>query len=209
MMGDDYAGDDYAGDDYAGDDYAGDFLGEDLLGAAYRAQRARRRGRRGGMRRPPGVLALGRPLQEKPLWRDAQAAPGVQVPTEQLLPLGFNAEGGSPTYVNGGPTAITFTAAPQKPFRGERLVIDVVKSAGASANSVAINAIAVGTDLQIVSAAPLPAVAFSPTAFGVRLALTASQPGIIITIATILVGPALAPGETVTILPVVLGRAIL
>jgi len=208
LMGDDYAGDDYAGDDYAGDDYAGDDILGDFLGAARGQRRGRGRGRmrpRGGMRR----IRFGSPLAQAPQWRDAQAAPGVQVPTEQLLPLGFLPDGGSFSFVNAGPRTIVFRALPQKPFRGERLIIDVSKSTGAAGNSVNVNTLAVGTDLQIVSAAPVPAFAFSPTAFGVRLALTAAQPGIQISISVELIGPALAPGDTVTVVPTVLGRAIL
>jgi len=206
LMGDDYAGDDYAGDDYAGDDYAGEDILGDFLGAP---RRGRQRGR--GRMRPRVRMRprLGAPLATPPLWRDAQAAPGVQVPTEQLLPLGFLPDGGSFSFVPGGPTTIVFRALPQKPFRGERLIIDVSKSAGAIANTVSVNTLAVGTDLQIVSAAPVPAVAFSPTAFGVRLALTAAQPGIQISIAVELIGPALALNESVTVVPTVLGRAIL
>ena len=205
LMGDDYAGDDYAGDDYAGDDYAGEDVLGDFLGAGQRP----RFGKRRRSRRLPGRIALGRPLHQAPGWRTAQAAPGVMQPTEQLLPLGFNPDGGSFSFVNGGPTQLFFRASPQKPFRGERLIVDVVKSAGAVGNTVNIDTIAVGTDLQIVSAAPFPAVAFAPTAFGVRLALTAAQPGIVITISCSLIGTALAPGESVTVVPVVLGRAIL
>lgn len=203
FLGEDFLGEDFLGDDYAGDDYAG----EDILGAQYRRQRARRRGRRGG--RMTQRVALGRPINHAPPWRMPQAAPGVMLPTEQLLPLGFLPEGGSFSFVSGGPTTLTFVAQPQKPFRGERLIIDVAKTSGAVGNTVNVNILAVGTDLQIVSAAPFPAVAFSPTAFGVRLALTAAQPGIRISLGVELIGPALAPNESVTVVPTVLGRAIL
>ncbi|MFZ4751096.1 MAG: hypothetical protein ACOYMM_11410 [Phycisphaerales bacterium] len=212
MYGDDILGDDYAGDDYAGDDYAGDdYAGEDLLGDFLGAARRRGRQRRGGIRRrmSRGPVRLGRPLSSPPGWREAQAAPGVMVPTEQLLPLGFQPDGGSFSFISGGPTTIIFRALPQKPFRGERLVIDIARSAGAAANSVNVDQISVGTDLQIVSAAPFPAATFAPTAFGVRLSLTAAQPGIQIVVSTTLIGPALPLGETVTVVPVVLGRAIL
>ena len=212
-MSDDYAGEDFLGEDFLGDDYAGedflgdDYSGEDILGAQYRRARMRRRGRRGG--RMTQRVALGRPINHAPAWRTPQAAPGVMLPTEQLLPLGFLPEGGSFSFVNAGPTSLTFVAQPQKPFRGERLIIDVAKTAGAAGNTVNVNILAVGTDLQIVSAAPFPAVAFSPTAFGVRLALTAAQPGIRISLGVEIIGPALPPGESVTVVPTILGRAIL
>lgn len=212
-MSDDYAGEDFLGEDFLGDDYSGedflgdDYSGEDILGAQYRRARMRRRGRRGG--RMVQRVALGRPINHAPAWRTPQAAPGVMLPTEQLLPLGFLPEGGSFSFVSAGPTSLTFVAQPQKPFRGERLIIDVAKTAGAVGNTVNVNILAVGTDLQIVSAAPFPAVAFSPTAFGVRLALTAAQPGIRISLGVEIIGPALPPGESVTVVPTILGRAIL
>jgi hypothetical protein len=148
-------------------------------------------------------------LQSPPGWRAAQQAPGVMAPTEQLLPLGFQSLDSGFTFVSGGGTTKAFLARPQKPFRGERLLVVVTKSAGAAATQVLIGSIFVGTDLQVVSAAPLPAEVFGATAFGVRLAMTSAQPGIDIFVNTALSGPALAVGETITVTITMLGRAIL
>ena len=217
---DDILGDDYLGDDYLGDDYLGE---ADILGAV----RRRARGRRGGaasqrqrmamMQRarsqqrrgtPAGSRLLGTPLSGQVPWRGAQAAPGVMMPTEQQLVLGFLSNDGVDSFVNAGTNRKTFVARPQKPFRGERLVIQAVPSAGAIGQLVRVTNISVGVDPQFVAVNPVPAAAFGAGAFDTRLAVTAAIPGIDVTIGLDFLGPAIPVGESIVIAVMMIGKAI-
>lgn len=218
--GDDYAGDDYAGVDYAGDDYAGDDqAGVDFLGAVYRAMRGRQPARRPAPGRRPGApgrpnpaqlagLArrLGMPLSRPPAWREPQAAPGVMQPYEGLVRLPF-----TPSVANGvfpaGSTTWAFTALPQKPWRGERMVAIVTRSAGAAAIVPLLQLSSVGIDPQQAGNGLSPLEAYAPGAFGVRECWAPSQPGITITIQGVF-SAAIPAGETVTIALDVRGRII-
>ena len=215
LWGDDYAGDDYAGDEGAGDDQAG----VDFLGAVYRAMRGRRgapaRGR--GMAAPPrgrpqaqGFAAmarrLGAPLNRPPAWREPQAAPGVMQPFEGLVRLPFAPS--SPNGVfGGGSTTWAFTGLPQKPWRGERMVAIVTRSAGAAAIVPLLQLSSVGIDPQQAGNGLSPLEAYAPGAFGVRECWAPSQPGISITISGVF-SAAVPVGETVTIALDVRGRII-
>ena len=215
FLGDDYAGDDYAGDDYAGDDYAGegDAAGVDFLGAVYSAMR-RGQGRRGAPPRGRAMPArgalpgrrLGAPLTQPPAWREPQAAPGVMQPYEGLVRLPF-----APSVANGvfpgGSTAWSFTGLPQKPWRGERLVAIVTRSAGAAAVVPLLQFSNVGIDPQQAGNGFSPLEAYGPGSFGVRECWAPSQPGISITISGIFSIP-VPVGEFVTIALDVRGRII-
>jgi hypothetical protein len=156
--------------------------------------RRRRRGRRRG-RRARGRRTVRRALVPK--------TPGVPTPGPRNWPLGF----GLFTFVNAGVTTNLFTAAPQRPFKGVRLVVVVSRSAGATAELVSITSLNVGQTNQLVGALALPAEAFGPGAFQVDLALDPATPGIDITIG---VSISAAPGvaETVSVNPVIIGLAI-
>lgn len=230
MMGDDWAGEDFSGDDWSGDDWSGDdnagddVLGEEVLGAIYR--QARRRGNRGGRgrrrpaqlaRRPQGrqayrpsggPSALGRPINAPVPWRDAQLAAGVQAPTEQMLVVGFTPEDGVPTFLPAGVTQKSFLCRPQKPFRGERLIITLLRSAGAATVPVNVTQLLVGSDNQIVGFGQIPAETFSGNFFGVRLAMTASQPGVELRVVFNL-GAAVPAGESISVQVTQIGRAVL
>lgn len=231
-LGDDILGDDYLGDDYLGDDilgdalYGDDYLGEaDILGAVRRRARSRRGGsaaqrmraaqvararmlqaRRGT---PAGSRLLGTPLSSQVPWRGAQVAPGVMAPTEQQLLLGFLSQDGVNAFVNAGPNSKLFVARPQKPFRGERLIVQVVPSAGAVGQLVRVTSIFVGVDPQFVATNPVPAATFGPGAFDTRLAVTASTPGIDVTIGLDFIGTALPVGESIQLAVSFIGKAIM
>ena len=223
ILGDDYLGDDYLGDDYLGDDLLGDdYLGEaDILGAA----RRRARGRRGGtaaQRQRAALVArsraaagaaqrqrMGTALQAAPPWRGSQVAPGVMAPTEQQLVLGFVAQDGIDSFVNGGTNRKVYVARPQKPFRGERLLISVVPTAGAIGQLVRVTNISVGVDPQFVAVNPVPAAAFAPGAFDTRLCVTAAIPGIDVSIGLDFLGPAIPPGEQISLSVMIIGKAIM
>jgi hypothetical protein len=144
---------------------------------------------------------------DMPDWRKRQIAPGVQAPCEDLYPLPFAPNLGTPTFVNGGPTSITLSARPQKPFRGERPVSIVTRSGASAAAIVPVirGAIRVGTDPQAAQIADMPLEFLDRTSFGVRQIFAPAEPGIDITLDVALVGGALAAGDTITIFFTVFG----
>lgn len=136
-----------------------------------------------------------------PEWRNRQIAPGVQAPCDDLYPLPLQPVAGTPTFISGGPTLITLTGRPQKPFRGERPVSIVTRvGAGAAAIVPVIRgAIRVGTDPQAAQIADMPVEFLDRTSFGVRMVFAPAEPGIDINVDIQLVGPALGAGETITV----------
>ena len=119
------------------------------------------------------------------------------------MPLGL----GGFTFTSATPTSVVLAARPQLAFRPERLVISVSRSAGAAAIGVFLADLKIGQRSQLVSAQELPAEAFGPSAFGVRLALDPATPGIDISAAIRITA---APGgtDTLTVIGTVIGRAI-
>jgi len=124
--------------------------------------------------------------------------PGVNKPGARNIPLGF-----TPLVF----TALTamnqnLVAQTQRPFRGQRLVLELVPSAAGVGGLVTVTSIMVGQVNMLASAQPIIASAFSNNATYVQLDIDAAVPGIIITIgitigAVIPVAPAqLAVGAT-------------
>lgn len=189
-----------------------DVLGYDpMTGAAVVVPRGRpmarpmmRPGARPMPMRPGG---LGLPLSQPPPWRTPQLAPGVMAPFEGLVPLQLTADVNAGVLTAAFPL-INFTAQPQKPFRGQRVVAVVNRSAGASASSVRIQGgIFIGTDLQGASFGDTPLETFAPTAFGVDLVLTPAGPGITVRV-PVIATPAVPGGETIAVAITILGRYI-
>lgn len=185
-MGFDVLGDDLEGYDVLGEM---DVMGDDVEGAR-RSPRSR--------------------LQKAPWAQQLRAgAPGAPAISEMLLPLGL----GSATFTAGGPTTATLTASPQLAYRGERIVLSAVatginfQSIDGALSGLAVSEYKVGQRSQLVSAGALPASAFGSFAFGVRTASDPCAPGIIITLGITYIGPALQPGESVTVSGVIFGRA--
>jgi len=119
----------------------------------------RRRGRRIAVHRPE--------------WRDAQLAPGVIAPDEgmETLPMG------NFTFVLAAQTN-TFQGQVQKPFRGERWLIRVVRT-GTTATGVILAQLFAGTDLAQLDVAPIDLESLAnPQAFGTRLTHKPIQPGV-------------------------------
>lgn len=205
----------YDDDDMLG----GELLGYDMLGAPVVV-------RRGApmtpMRRPalnPAMLqrggqqpflrpgAMGTPLQGPPPWRGPQLAPGVMAPFEGLVPLQLQPDVNAGLMTSAFPL-ITFSASPQKPFRGQRMFAVVNRSAGAAAVQPRIQGgIFVGTDLQAASFGDTPLEIYQPTSFGAEMVLTPAGPGISIRVPVTSV-PAVPVGESVAISIVILGRYI-
>jgi hypothetical protein len=184
----------YAGPmgDYEGSAVVGvDEFGEPIV--VGRRRRPRRRSRRHGL-----VVA-------KPKWRASQLAPGVIAPDQGLLPLplaGTNSGVFDATHLN-----ITFEGQIQKPFRGERLLVETVRT-GVSAVGRLISQLFVGTDLQQLDVPGFDAEAVgNPQAFGVRLTMKPAQPGVFIRLVTVLSQPVLA-ADTIFASVTILGRNV-
>lgn len=175
-------------------DVLGDVLGEDaeldgdmaVVGA---------RGRRGAMLRVP----------PRPAWR-RQIAPGVAMPGQGLEPLPLVPDAGAGIFTP-ALSSITWTATPQRPFRAERLICRVARSSGAGGVVVLAQAILIGAQLAQVDAGAIDLEAFAPTAFGVRLNLPPTTPGMRIVLPCN-AAPAVPAGETVAVTLTLLGRVI-
>jgi hypothetical protein len=142
----------------------------------------------------------------KPGWRETQLAPGVIAPDQGMLPLPLTGSGGTNTFT-AAIANITFEGQLQKPFRGERLLVSVVRT-GASAVGRLIGQLFVGTDLQQLDVAGFDLEQVGdPQAFGVRLTMKPATPGVFIRIVTAL-NVALAGTDTIAATVTVLGRNV-
>lgn len=147
---------------------------------------------------------LARLRQQDPMvpW---QKMPARATPRDEAMwPLGL----GVITFDSTTGTTLALVVTPQRPFRGERLVIDTRRNgASAQLQTVVINDLRVGDVPQRIGGGLLPAEIFRPDAFGVRLSLDASVPGVLVTLGFQLIGPALAVGDSITLSAGVVGRA--
>lgn len=179
-------------------DVMGDVMGEDedgnLIVAGPRRVIANRSGA-GGMVRV-----------QQPGWRAGQLAPGVQAPDEGVFPIALRGEGGVETFT-AARQAITFSTIPQKPFRLERLLVNVTRT-GTSATGRVLGKIFSGTDLQQASIQDLDLESLGqPNAFGVRLTGKPAQPGVELSIVTRLSSP-LTGTDTIYFNVQILGRVV-
>jgi len=144
-------------------------------------------------------------LPKKPKWRMNQVVPGVYGPQEGLQPLPL-----VPNLNNGVFTSVVqnieFSQRPQKPFRGERLLVQVGRSALAT-SLVLTQGIFVGTQLQQAALGPQSIEFYTKDAFGVRLALQACSAALNITMQCFL-QVALPVGESIAVNITLLGRSL-
>lgn len=138
-----------------------------------------------------------------PAWLQNAQVPGSPAAAELLSPLGLG--GGTLTATS---PSLTLQASPQRPFRGERLVIDVRRSTGAASVPVIVRALKVGENSQFVGSNGVPADVFRADAFGVRLAMSPATPGILIVLALDVGGASIPPGESIEIAAAIIGRAV-
>lgn len=109
----------------------------------------------------------------KPDWRQGQLAPGVIAPDEGLetLPMG------NFTYLLAAQTN-TFQGQVQKPFKGERWLLKVVRT-GTTATGIILAQLFAGTDLAQLDVTPVDLESLArPDAFGVRNSMKPVQPGV-------------------------------
>lgn len=138
--------------------------------------------------------------------------PQIQRPSITSSPLSVGAKRqalgfGRHTFVAGAVTAVQMTAFPQVPFRVDRLVMIVTRSAGAAAIGVAVNDVRVGTKSQFAGTASLPAEMFAVNAVGMSLKGDTAQPGNSITI-DVEITAAPGAGESVIVQPSIMGDAL-
>lgn len=187
---------DIVGDDMVGDMDGDDMSGDDMMGMST-VGRGRRR--RGGRPAPGGKIAV-----PTPRWMNATTSQGVSRPQEDLDFLSF-----TPVVIAAGLTTGTLTSQPQRPFRGERLVLTATNvTAGTDASGTAtINpAIFVGAVQVGAAQGATPYQAFAATAFGIRLSWPAAGQGTTINIPTVLT--TVAPSGGVALSGTVFGRAM-
>lgn len=176
--------------DVVGDDMDGDLEGEyESVG----------RGRRHGRARAGGPITV-----PTPAWMNATTSQGVSRPQENLDFLSFN-----PLTIAAGGTTGNLTAQPQRPFRGERLILsatNITGGADASLTATINPAIFVGAVQVGSNQGATPFQAFRPDAFGVRLSWPAAGQGTTITIPVVLT--TVAPSGGVACNGTVFGRAM-
>lgn len=126
--------------------------------------------RRRGRRAPAGKRVNRRVL--------IPGTPGVPEPGLRLQPLGL----GATAFTASTGTLQTLQASPQRPFKGQRLVVDITRTGTTSTGLVTIARLDVGTDNQLVGSGSISAGAFAATAFDVNLSLAPATPGINITL---------------------------
>lgn len=184
---------DIVGDDMEGDDMEGeDVMGMSTVGRARRRALARH------------AAAAGKTVVPTPKWMNATTSQGVSRPQEDLDFLSF-----APLTIAAGGTTGTLTSQPQRPFRGERLILTATNiTAGTDASGTAtINpAIFVGAVQVGATQGATPYQAFRADAFGVRLSWPAAGQGTTINIPTVLT--TVAPTGGVSLAGTVFGRAM-
>jgi len=173
-----------------------DLMGEDMSGDEMSGISTIGRGRR---RPQAGPIAV-----PTPKWMNATTSQGVSRPQEDLDFLSF-----SPLTITVGNTTGTLTSQPQRPFRGERLILTATNiTAGTDASGTAtINpAIFVGAVQVGATQGATPFQAFRADAFGVRLSWPAAGQGTTINIPVVLT--TVAPAGGVICAGTVFGRAM-
>lgn len=182
-------------DEVDGEDEVVEVIGYDDNGNEVVGKRRRRR--RPSRRRRISV--------HKPGWRTNQLAPGVIAPDQGMLPLPLT---GQPSNTfSAGVTNITFEGQIQKPFRGERLLVSVVRTGDTAVGRI-IGQLFVGTDLNQLDVAGFDIEQVGdPAAFGVRLAMKPAQPGVFLRLVCALSNP-LSNADTIFASVAILGRAI-
>lgn len=128
------------------------------------------------------------------------AVPGAPSFGGRMAPMGLTPVTFTPT----SGTLLNMTAAPNKAFKGSRLLLVVVRTAGAAAIAVTINSLNIGQSNNTVSAQPLPVEGFAPGAFQVELAMDPVTPGISVSF-PIQVSAAPGAGESITVTGMVIG----
>lgn len=146
--------------------YFDDLADLDDVGTLELGARRRRSGR--------GVRMYGQRSTRVPARKLIPDIPGVPMPGARLQPLGM----GSSAFTAASGAVLALTARPQRPFKGQRLVVDITRTGATATGLVTITRLDIGTMNQLVSSGSLSASAFAATAFDVNLQLDPATPGI-------------------------------
>lgn len=162
----------------------------------------------------PARLNLGtvRAISQAPGWMANATPQGVSTPAEELdfLPLSYV------DFTNPGPGRVDhdafIEAFPQRPFRGERLVLQAVYIPAAGAPYDALFQMVISPAMYVgavqvgATQGQMPAAAFGPTAFGVRLSMPTAGQGTRVYLPFSFRG--VGPGDRIYIAGGVFGRAV-
>jgi hypothetical protein len=165
---------------------------------------------RGG-RRPHGLAKRGGKIRvPTPKWMNAATSQGVSRPQEDMDPLPFEPA----TLANTAEGVVQnvagfLLARPQRPFRGERLIMAATYLSDGSDASAAVvidPAIFVGAVQVGATQGATPLVTYSASAFGVRLSVPAAGQG---TDIKIFVRALAIPGDdSIVVTATLIGRAM-
>lgn len=148
--------------DLEGDDDLGTLELADYVGA--------RRRRRAPARRPAGRSINARQLIPQ--------VPGVPMPGVRIQPLGL----GATAFTATSGTLLQLQASPQRPFQGQRLILDISRTGATATGLVTVSRLDVGTDNQLVGSGAISANAFAPTAFDANVRFAPATPGVNMTV---------------------------
>lgn len=196
-------------DDYLGDDEGYEYVGDegydeggDFLGAPRRAPAPRQRtggGIRPAQRRPAPRRQADPRMVRRQQFQTARAGSGDPL-RDFLMPFPAG------TFT-AAVTTLALPASPQKPFLGERLVIDFGRVGTTSTGMVQLTSLTVGVDPQFVVNGSVPARAFDPLAVGTRLRLDASDAGVQVGM-SLAIAPAPTMTDTVAVSSALIGPAL-
>jgi hypothetical protein len=139
-----------------------------------------------------------------PRWMRGTTSQGVSRPQEELDYLPF-----TPLTLDDVAPSGFILSRPQRPFRGERLVLAAFSATVvAPADAVVIDpAIYVGATQVGASQGATPIATFAATAFGIRLSFPPAGQGTDMKVFLRLVGP-IGVGNSITITGTIIGRAM-
>jgi hypothetical protein len=104
--------------------------------------------------------------------------PGVPAPGARLQPLGL----GSTAFTSTSGTLLQLVAQPQRPFKGQRMILDITRTGTTSTGLVTVSRLDVGTQNQMVGTGAISAAAFGAGAFDANVFLDPATPGVNITV---------------------------
>lgn len=133
---------------------------------------------------------------------------GIHTPDEALEPLPFT-EINNNGVIDPTHTELEFESFPQRPFRGERLIISAFSAAIANPEGACVitPAMFVGATQVGATQGRVPIGTFAATAFGVRITFPPAGPGIRVFVPIVsLITP--GAGQSIIVTVTVLGRSI-
>lgn len=159
-----------------------------------------------------GSLARHAPVRiPTPSWMRAATSQGVSRPQEDMDPLPFEpaiiGDGESPPAAN---TTGVLIANPQRPFRGERIVMSAIGDDGSDLSRLIVidPAIFCGTTQIGAAQGATPVSAYAATAFGVRLSFPAAGQGTTVKIFVRLLAAPTGGVNQIVVTATVFGRAM-